>query len=253
MRLDEPLRKESFSKFPYALLIASYMVAAQLQGEHDAFRLGTPPPPPPSLDGLFFPDMTQAERATFCSTAPWWTAPVLIGGSGGSGTRGSALLLHRLGVGIACLEGSPEAAAIAGVAEHCNKAMDFGLLAGRARRAAPLAWLADASNASHDASSSASCAVSDEQSSDLLFRTVTKRKSLGTLASALLLLRRNVRPEYQRPLVRGSEICIHSNSRPLEHATTAAAHAAATCHSTTRKPALGAESVSTRALRSGGA
>jgi len=171
-------------------MIANCMVAAQ------------PPPPPPSLDGLFFPDMTQAERATFCSTAPWWTAPVLIGGAGGSGTRGSALLLQRLGVGIACLEGSPEAAAIAGVAEHCNKAMDFGLLAGRARRAAPLAWLADASNASHDARSSASCTVSDAQSADLLFRKVTKRKSLGTLASALLLLRRNVRPEYRRPLVR---------------------------------------------------
>ena len=43
--------------------------------------------------------MTPTERASFCQRAPWWTAPVIVGGSGGSGTRGSVLLLQRLGVG----------------------------------------------------------------------------------------------------------------------------------------------------------
>ena len=38
-----------------------------------------------------------------CANAPWYTAPVIIGGSGGSGTRGVALLLETLGVAMACI------------------------------------------------------------------------------------------------------------------------------------------------------
>ena len=38
-----------------------------------------------------------------CANAPWYTAPVIVGGSGGSGTRGVALLLEALGVAMACM------------------------------------------------------------------------------------------------------------------------------------------------------
>ena len=38
-----------------------------------------------------------------CANAPWYTAPVIVGGSGGSGTRGAALLLETLGVAMACM------------------------------------------------------------------------------------------------------------------------------------------------------
>jgi len=67
-----------------------------------------------------------------CTTAPWWTAPVIIGGSGGSGTRGSDLLVQELGVAMACEHGSIstttfEVKRLSRVSLGCNKANDFSL------------------------------------------------------------------------------------------------------------------------------
>jgi len=39
-----------------------------------------------------------------CSEAPWWTAPVIVTGSGGTGTRGVVQLLEALGVRMACVD-----------------------------------------------------------------------------------------------------------------------------------------------------
>ena len=43
------------------------------------------------------------QTPTTCENAPWYQAPVIVGGSGGSGTRGVALLLESLGVRMACV------------------------------------------------------------------------------------------------------------------------------------------------------
>lgn len=58
---------------------------------------------------------------------PWYTAPVIIGGSGGSGTRGVSMMLQEFGIAIACtskdfmLPGTD-------CDLKCNSAADCGLL-----------------------------------------------------------------------------------------------------------------------------
>jgi len=133
---------------------------------------------------LMYPIMTQAERDAFCPSAPWWTAPVIIGGSGGSGTRGSALLMHRLGVGITC-EHSILDPSVVSELQHCNHANDFDLLSGKPRRAPSLVWLVGGANTS-------SCAVTDAQCSSLLAQPNT--------SSDLINLRRAVLPQYRKNL-----------------------------------------------------
>ena len=134
-----------------------------------------------------YPIMTQGERDAFCLKAPWWTAPVIIGGSGGSGTRGSALLMHRLGVGITC-EHSILDPGIVSEREHCNPANDFDLLSGKPRRAPSLVWLVGGANTS-------SCAVTDAQCSNLLFSDARLNTSTD-----LVNLRRAVLPQYRKNL-----------------------------------------------------
>ena len=56
----------------------------------------------PSTSYVFGTAVPLEQRAAFCADPPWWTAPVIVGGSGGSGTRGSVLLLSQLGVAMAC-------------------------------------------------------------------------------------------------------------------------------------------------------
>jgi len=130
--------------------------------------------------------MTQSERDKFCPSAPWWTAPVIIGGSGGSGTRGSAMLMHRLGVGIAC-EHSILDPSIVSEQQHCNTAKDFDLLSGKQRRTPSLVWIVGGANSS-------SCAVTDTLCSSLF-----SDARLNT-SSDLVNLRRAVLPQYRKRL-----------------------------------------------------
>ena len=85
---------------------------------------------------LVYPHMPPPERAAFCARAPWWTAPVIVGGSGGSGTRGAVLLLQQLGVGMAC-EDAIFDTKLFDPATHCNRAKDFDLMGGRRQRMPP--------------------------------------------------------------------------------------------------------------------
>ena len=110
---------------------------------------------------LVYPAMSQAERNAFCPTAPWYTAPVIIGGSGGSGTRGSVLLLQRLGVSIVCEDKDLLDPDVLG-AGHCNPAEDFDLLQGKDSYRAPLVWL------SGGGPDNSSCAATDAQMAELL-------------------------------------------------------------------------------------
>ena len=96
---------------------------------------------------LVYPHMPPPERAAFCARAPWWTAPVIVGGSGGSGTRGSVLLLQRLGVGMAC-EDAIFDTNLFDPATHCNRAKDFDLMGGRRQRMPQLVWFTASQNRS---------------------------------------------------------------------------------------------------------
>ena len=99
------------------------------------------------VEPIVYPHMLPSERAAFCESAPWWTAPVIVGGSGGSGTRGSVLLLQRLGVGMAC-EDAIFDPSLFDPATHCNRAKDFDLMGGRRQRIPPLVWFTAAQNGS---------------------------------------------------------------------------------------------------------
>jgi len=96
---------------------------------------------------LVYPHMPPPERAAFCARAPWWTAPVIVGGSGGSGTRGAVLLLQQLGVGMAC-EDAIFDTKLFDPATHCNRAKDFDLMGGRRQRMPPLVWFTASQNRS---------------------------------------------------------------------------------------------------------
>lgn len=170
--------------------------------------------PSPPLDGAgLYPALTEAQRAAFCPSAPWWTAPVIIGGSGGSGTRGSALLMQRLGVAIACEDPALFDEGILGEG-HCNPARDFGLLSGAMTRPPPLVWLANGPDIS-------TCIASDDQMASLLGevdqgdqgargvkdvgvipQNVSSRRCQQredcSVAQRLLDLRRAVRPQFRR-------------------------------------------------------
>jgi hypothetical protein len=76
------------------------------------------------------PFMDTGTRSEVCRDAPWWVAPVIVGGSGGSGTRGSVLALARLGVGMAC-SGTLFDVRAFNETEYCNRASDFSWLGGR--------------------------------------------------------------------------------------------------------------------------
>ena len=62
-----------------------------------------------------------------CVDAPWYTAPVIVGGSGGSGTRGVSMLLQEFGVAMACTT-----TGLLSADTHCdlkcNTAADCGLI-----------------------------------------------------------------------------------------------------------------------------
>ena len=141
---------------------------------------------------LVYPAMTPTERASFCQSAPWWTAPVIVGGSGGSGTRGSVLLLQRLGVGMAC-EDPIFDSSVLDPASHCNRAKDFDLLGGKRQRAPPLVWLTKNR-------SSSGCVVGDEAVARLLAELKASPDEKGLSPARLLALRSGLRREHRRPL-----------------------------------------------------
>lgn len=96
---------------------------------------------------------------TTCAEAPWYTAPVIVGGSGGSGTRGVAMLLEALGVGMACvtkdflLPTQRQPAESVCTDLKCNSAADCGLISSfRTGRAVgghgALSWLRAGHNGS---------------------------------------------------------------------------------------------------------
>lgn len=139
----------------------------------------------PSGEPLVYPSMQPAERESFCAAAPWWTAPLVVGGSGGSGTRASVLLAARLGVGMAC-ERPLFDPAVLDERSHCNRASDFDLLGGKPMREPPLVWLGTG------------CELED----DLLARRLNASDGTGKGldATSLRALRFGLLPQFRRPL-----------------------------------------------------
>lgn len=150
-------------------------------------------------------------RPASCDAAPWYEAPVIVGGSGGSGTRGMAMLLEALGVGMACVTKDfllPEAQQPADRActdLRCNAAADCGLISSfRTGRAVGghgvMSWLRQANNGSYVMHKLASCAAVDERAlSDALGRKVDKLCG-GHKEEALRRLRHAINPKYRQPL-----------------------------------------------------
>lgn len=137
--------------------------------------------------------MRGGETST-CDNAPWYTAPVIVGGSGGSGTRGVALLLESLGVRMACI-GEPSLADPAICDLPCNAAADCGLI-NSFRGGDGLGWLrANFSLAQRsrcdDVDLSAVAESTNKSNADLCG---------GSKAAALRLLQHAVRPPFRRPL-----------------------------------------------------
>lgn len=77
------------------------------------------------------------------ATTPWYDAPVIVGGSGGSGTRGVVLLLERLGVRMACIDHDNLGGNLtdANLCElPCNAASDCALISSFRAADAEVAW-----------------------------------------------------------------------------------------------------------------
>ena len=162
------------------------------------------------------PLVDLADYGGSCESAPWWTAPVIVGGSGGSGTRGTALLLQTLGVAMACL--SPDFMDTAAACKlKCNAAADCGVLSAfRTGKAVgghgALSWLRR--NGSY---ANASCNAIDHAAlHDALTRTDAKAANKTAVngfanstatarcgvnkQAAIRALQQAVAPQHQRPL-----------------------------------------------------
>ena len=131
-----------------------------------------------------FPEMDSDARVRFCETAPWWTAPVIVGGSGGSGTRGSLLLLSHLGVGMACT-GRLFDRDVFNERQYCNNATDFSLLGGYS--VWKQSWLRTPLN----------CTVGVREAALMLSAPAGAK---GLTASHLSSIRRAVLPAYRQRL-----------------------------------------------------
>ena len=135
-----------------------------------------------------------------CDSAMWYSAPVIVGGSGGSGTRGVALLLDRLGVQMAC-SSVPTVAdpALCNIGrDACNDAGDCSIANSFDPR---LSWLRDNFSALDGHQGRSACdGVVDR---DALSKSLNaSRDDLcgGSQGTALRRLRMAVRPQYQQPL-----------------------------------------------------
>jgi len=138
--------------------------------------------------------------AVSCDAPAWDIAPVIVGGSGGSGTRGTAMLLDRLGVQMACTS-SPALVdrSLCSMRSSCNDADDCSLGNSFIAR---LSWVRDNFTVfGRLPSNEEACdGVVDRE---LLSESLnTSRDDLcgGSRAAALSLLRTAVYPDYRRPL-----------------------------------------------------
>ena len=128
---------------------------------------------------------------THCDVPQWWEAPVIVGGSGGSGTRGVMMLLEALGVRMACINSTLSSLTTSLCTLPCNPASDCALI--NSFRGPGTSWMRD--NFSHVAACHVDPidieASSNAPNSDLCG---------GSKSAALRRLREAVRPEYRHPL-----------------------------------------------------
>ena len=127
-----------------------------------------------------------------CDAPQWWEAPVIVGGSGGSGTRGVVMLLESLGVRMACINST-----LLSLTEPrlcmlpCNPASDCALI--NSFRGPGTSWMRD--NFSH----AAACHV-DPTDVEASSNASNSEMCGGSKSAALRRLREAVRPEYRHPL-----------------------------------------------------
>ncbi|KAL1525182.1 hypothetical protein AB1Y20_020052 [Prymnesium parvum] len=135
-----------------------------------------------------------------CENADWWTAPVIVGGSGGSGTRGVVLLLEQLGVRMACIEGPRPSLFDPAICNMtCNSAADCKFLSSF-RTPTPYALSFLHTNHSRGAEVHRRCGA-DAPLLQLASNTPIKLNGCGgSKAAAIRLMRKAVRPQYRRPL-----------------------------------------------------
>lgn len=139
------------------------------------------------------------ERYACDATPYWYHAPVIVGGSGGSGTRGVLLLLEQLGVKMACSSSTKPSLEDKDVCElPCNRAEDCALI--NALRPAEndtnrdaLGWLA------HNFSQAHSCHANPERVQSAMRVHGGERYCGGSQTAAMEWLKQAVRPEYRLP------------------------------------------------------
>ena len=139
---------------------------------------------------------------------------MIVGGSGGSGTRGVALLLEALGVGMACvtkdflLPSSQQPPFEACTDLQCNTAADCGLISSfRTGKAVgghgALSWLRQSSARNHS-TASLSCDDIDEAAiKDAMDKPISPKSTKlcgGSKIEAIRRLRHAVNPKYRMPL-----------------------------------------------------
>jgi hypothetical protein len=150
-----------------------------------------------SVGGRSTPLRRRAYFTAHCSNAPWYLAPVIVGGSGGSGTRGVAMLLEELGVRMACI-GQPSLTDPAVCKLPCNAAADCGVINSFLGEGLDrLAWCR-----SNFTRASAPC--DDVERAALRGAANLSSPALarcgGSKADALQhILRKAVRPQFRRP------------------------------------------------------
>ena len=131
--------------------------------------------------------------ASACDSAPWYHAPVIVGGSGGSGTRGVVTLLENLGVHMACVS-RPSLTDPAVCNLPCNPAADCGII-NSFRGGDGLGWLRD--NFSHV---NDPCDVVDHAAVYESSNRSDADLCGGSKAAALHMLQHAVRPQFRHPL-----------------------------------------------------
>ena len=136
------------------------------------------------------------------ASTPWYLAPVIVGGSGGSGTRGMAMLLESLGVRMACVSGgsggsSDEKPSLTDPSQcdlPCNAAADCGLISSY-RGGDGLGWLRLNYSRVHGP-----CDEVDHAAVAFAANKSDPELCGGSKAAAARLLRSAVRPQYRKPL-----------------------------------------------------
>ena len=132
-----------------------------------------------------------------CDNAPWWSAPVIVGGSGGAGTRGVVILLERLGVRMACI-GEPSLFNKVMCNMTCNSAADSKFLSSF-RTPSPYSLSFLHTNHTRGPDGRRVCGA-DKDLLRLASDVPVANGCGGTKARAMHLMRDAVRPQYRRPL-----------------------------------------------------